>query len=185
MRARWHLDCSMIGACGGERRSAKPADAAMLDFLWHLRGSVKLGASNDAVLDRIENLLDRQRKPISQRSDDYIIFDDPLWRNPLGSNWLAMAMYDRGRVWIEHGIDGRRLRYDLRSLHVLIFCLAVFPTFFAVAAVGGADRSEIINMLRFAALGFCWLYGINLLLALLRVPRAIRKAVTRGVDTQK
>jgi hypothetical protein len=152
----------------------------MLDFLWHLRGSVKLDGTvpNAAVLDGVENLLDRQRKPITERRDSCIAFDDPLWRNPGGPNWLAMALYDRGRLWIENDMEGRRLRYDLRSLHGLVFCLAVFPVFFGVAALGGADRSAVLNVLRFAALAFCWLYGMNLVLALLRIPRAIRKAVT-------
>lgn len=157
----------------------------IFDFIWHLRGSVKLDGAipNAAVLDNVENLLKRQRKPITRRRDDCIAFDDPLWRNPGGPNWLAMGLYDRGQIWIEHDMEGRRLRYDLRSLHGLVFCLAVFPLAFAVAAFGGANRSEIFNMLRFAAFGFCWLYGMNLVLALLRVPRAIRKAVKLGIDS--
>lgn len=172
----------MRECCGGE---ARLAETMILDFLWHLRGSVKLGGgtSNAAVLDAIEDLLDRQRKPITERSADRITFYDPLWRKAGSLDRFATGLYDRGRIWIEHGTEGRRLRYDLRSLHGLVFCLAVFPTFFAVAVFGGADRSDILDMLRFAALGFCWLYGVNLVLALLRVPRAIRKAVKLGIDS--
>jgi hypothetical protein len=147
----------------------------MLDFGWHLRGSVPLdGIGSDTVaLDRVEQLLATQQKGVSERGSDYLIFDDPLWRNPFGPNWLAMVIYDRGRFWIEHGLRGRRLRYDLRSLHGMVFCLfAAFTAFF----FGLADEG-LSGGVKFAAGAFVWLYGMNILLALVRVPSGIRKAV--------
>jgi hypothetical protein len=97
----------------------------MFDFLWHLRGCAPLDGvgSNAVALDRVERLLARQRKSVSERGPDHLVFDDPLWRNPFGPNWLAMVIYDRGRFWIEQGMHGRRLRYDLRSLHGMVFGL--------------------------------------------------------------
>lgn len=150
----------------------------MLDLLWHLRGSVALDSvgSNAAALDRVEQLLERQRKSVSERGSDYLIFDDPLWSNPFGPNWLAMVIYDRGRFWIEQGLHERRLRYDVRSLHGMVFCLfAAFTAFFFGLADDGLSGG-----LKFAAGAFAWLYGMNILLALVRVPSAIRKAVTSG-----
>jgi hypothetical protein len=147
----------------------------MLDFIWHLRGSISLDGlgSNDATLDRVEHLLERQRKGVSDRGPDYLTFDDPLWSDPFGPNWLAMVIYDRGRFWIEQGLGGRRLRYDLRSLHGLVFCMfAAFMAFFFGLADGGLGGG-----LKWATLAFSWLYGMNILLALGRVPAAIRKAV--------
>ena len=92
-----------------------------LDFIWHLRGAVVVTAAttNAATLRRVERLLDKQHKPVTERGPDHVAFDDPLWRNPFGPNWLAMVIYDRGRFWI----DGGRLHYELRSLHGLVFCL--------------------------------------------------------------
>jgi hypothetical protein len=147
----------------------------MLDFMWHLRGSVYLeGApSNEVALDRLESLLERQRKGVSERGMDYVAFDDPLWSDPFGPNWLAMVIYDRGRFWIEQGIGGRSLRYDLRSLHGLIFCLFAALMVFFVALAGGG----LLGGLKYGAGAFAWLYGMNMLLALLRVPGAIRNAV--------
>lgn len=60
----------------------------MLDFVWHIRGSVALDGvgSNDDALNRLEHLLDRQRKELSERGSDYLAFDDPLWSNPFGPN---------------------------------------------------------------------------------------------------
>jgi hypothetical protein len=147
----------------------------MLDFIWHLRGSVHLDGigSNETVLERMESLLDRQRKGVSERGADYVTFDNPLWSDPFGPNWLAMVIYDRGRFWIDQGLDGRTLRYDLRSLHGMIFCLfAAFLALFFGLADGGLSGG-----LKFAAGAFAWLYGMNILLALGRVPSAIRKAV--------
>jgi hypothetical protein len=150
----------------------------MLDFIWHLRGSVALEdvRSNELALDRVEHLLERQRKSSRERGSGYLAFDDPLWSDPFGPNWLAMVIYDRGRFWIEQGLHGRRLRYDLRSLHGMVFCLfAAFTAFFFGFAGDGLSGG-----LKVAAGAFAWLYGMNILLALARVPSAIRKAVTRA-----
>lgn len=147
----------------------------MLDFIWHLRGSVALEGigSNEVALDRVESFLEKQRKPVTERGADYLAFDDPLWSDPFGPNWLALVIYDRGRFWIEQGVGGRRLRYDLRSLHGMVFCLfAAFTAFFFGLADDGLSGG-----LKFAAGAFAWLYGMNVLLALGRVHRAIREAV--------
>lgn len=147
----------------------------MLDFVWHLRGSVALDGvgSNEAMLDRVECLLERQRKGVSDRGADYLAFDDPLWSDPFGPNWLAMVIYDRGRFWVEQGVGGRRLRYDLRSLHGMVFCLFGALMFFFF----GLSSGSLLDGLKYAAGVFAWLYGMNVLLALGRVPSAIRKAV--------
>ena len=150
----------------------------MLDFIWHLRGSVALEGigSNEIVLDRVERWLEKQRKPVSRRGEDYLGYNEPLWSDPAGPNWLALVIYDRGRFWIEQGLGGRRLRYELRSLHALVFCLfAAFTAFL----FGFAD-DRLSGGLKLAALAFAWLYGMNILLALGRVPRAIRQAVRAG-----
>ena len=148
----------------------------MWDFIWHLRGSTRIDGkgSNEAVLGRVERLLEQQRKPVTWRGADYLVFESPMWSDLFGPNWLAMVVYDRGRFWIEQGMGGRILRYDLRSLHGFIFCLfAAFIVFF-VGLAGGVGQG-----LKFAAIAFGWLYGMNMLLAWARAPRAIRKAVAQ------
>ncbi|MGI8611861.1 MAG: hypothetical protein ACR2KH_06290 [Sphingomicrobium sp.] len=147
----------------------------MLDYIWHLRGSVALDrvATNEAALDAVARLLEKQRKPVTERGPDFIAFDDPLWTNPFSPNWLAMVLYDRGRFWIEQGLSGRRLRYELRSLHGMVFCLCGALMFFFLGMADGG----VLGGLKLAALAFGWLYGLNVLSALPRVPRSIRKAV--------
>lgn len=145
----------------------------MFDFMWHLRGSVPLlGVANEAVMDRIETLLERQRKGVGERGADYIVFDAPLWGNAFRPNWLAMGIYDRGRFWIEKSFNGRTLRYDLRSLHSMVFCLFAALMFFCFGLAGGG----FVSGLEFAAGAFAWLYGMNFLLALGRATSAIRRA---------
>ena len=148
----------------------------MVDFIWHLRGSVPLdgvGSNDEVVLDHIERLLEKQRKRDRERGQNSVAFEDPLWSDLFGPNWLAMVIYDRGRFWIERGLDGRKLRYDLRSLHGLVFCLFAALMFFFFGVAGGG----LLSGLKWAAVVFAWLYGMNVLLALLRVPWAIRKTV--------
>ena len=68
----------------------------MLEFVWHLRGSVALDsvATKDAALDAVARLLESQQKPITERGPDDIVFNNPLRRNPVGANRLAMSIYD-------------------------------------------------------------------------------------------
>jgi hypothetical protein len=87
-----------------------------------------------------------------------------------------MVIYDRGRFWIEQDLGGRRLRYDLRSLHGMVFCLFGALMFFFFGLAGGG----LSGGLKYAAAAFAWLYGMNVLLALGRVPLAIRRAVRSG-----
>ena len=82
-----------------------------------------------------------------------------------------MVLYDKGRIWIDQGLSGRTLRYELRSLHAFVFCLIGAAMFFVFGSLDGSLTSG----LKFAALAFGWVYGMNLLLALVRVPRKFRK----------
>lgn len=147
----------------------------MLDFIWHIRGSVALDRvrPNEAALDAVARLLAKQKKPVSERGSDYVSFNDPLWNNLFGPNWYAMVIFDRGRFWIEQDPGGRRLRYELRSLHGMVFCLLGALMFFFFGMADGG----LVGGLTSAAFAFGWLYGMNVLLALGRVPRSIRKAV--------
>lgn len=147
----------------------------MFDFVWHLRGSVPLdgGDATDAdVLDNVAYLLSKQQKGVIERAATYLAFDDPLWRNLYKENWRAMAIYERGRFWIDQDMNGRFLRYDLRSLNTLVFCLIGVVISFLFGLAGGG----LVMGLLFGVAAFAWLYGINALLALVRVPLAIRKA---------
>ena len=156
--------------------SSRHSRGQMLDFIWHLRGSVSLdgvGVNDDVVLDHIERLLDKQRKSVRERGQHSVIFEDPLWSGFFGRNWLAMVIYDRGRFWIEQSLGGRTLRYDLRSLHGMMFCLCGTLMFFFFGLADGG----LLGGLKWAAAIFLWLYGMNVLLAFARVPWAIHRAV--------
>ncbi|NML06194.1 hypothetical protein [Sphingomonas sp. G-3-2-10] len=150
----------------------------MLDFIWHLRGAATLKdtRSDSEVLDSVEQLLQRQRKTRILRSSDQVNFKSPLWEGYFGPNWLAMVIYDDGRFWIERSIGTRCLKYDLRSLHGFVFCLFGAVMFFGFGAADGG----VVKGVKYAAFAFGWLYGMNMVLAWLRIPRAIRKAVTQS-----
>jgi hypothetical protein len=153
----------------------------VIDFLWHLRGSRSLerAPEDDRVMAAIERLVDRQRKTITRRTPDSLAFNDPLWSQffVVRSNWRAMVIYDRGRFWIERGPRGRRLQYDLRSLHGFIFCTVAAGIFFTFAVVSDLGLASAARM---AALAFGWLYGVNLLIAIPRVWLAISSAVRQA-----
>jgi hypothetical protein len=147
----------------------------MWDFIWHLRGSVIVrdGASDEDILGRIAQLLSDQRKPTTRRDANQLSFRSPFWGYDLGPNWLAMTVYDRGTFRIGHGSRGRRLAYDLDSLHAFLFCIIAAMVFF----IFGALDDGLSGGARYATAAFGGLYGVNMVLAWSRVPRAIRKAV--------
>jgi hypothetical protein len=149
----------------------------MINVLWHLRGAAPLkGVSADAALDGIEGLLAKQRKPLVERNNDQLIFDAPFWEHMLGPNWSAMVIYDWGRFCVDRDLSGGQLHYELRSFHVFVFCLLGAAMFFAFGLADGG----VIGGLKLATLAFAWIYGMNVLLTLVRVPRLIRKAARRA-----
>ena len=147
----------------------------MIDFLWHLRGSVALhaGGQSEAALEKLEALLKEQRKPTTERSPNSVSFHDPIWRTPLAPNWLAMSIYDQGRFWVERGPGKADLRYDLRSLHGFIFCAFGAMMLFIIGLTNGG----LLLGLCLGAVAFGCLYGMNLVLALARIPNLIRETM--------
>ncbi len=111
-------------------------------------------------------MLEQQRKPTIERGSTSIMFEEPLWSNFWGPNWRATVIYDQGRLWIDERDSHRRLRYDFRSLHAFVFCFVGAATFFVFGSLGG----NIMQGLGFAALVLGWVYGMNVVTALLRVP---------------
>lgn len=140
----------------------------LLDVLWHMRGSVDLNrtASDDVILRRVAKALERQRKPISDSGATFVEFDSPLFSDFFAPNWLALIIYDRGRIWIDRTGVAPVLRYDLRSLHGFIFCLVA-------AVLGGVAGGVGVGLGAFA-----WLYGMNILLALIRVRGVFERAAS-------
>ena len=137
----------------------------MLDFLWHLSGSIVLtpAATKDDVLDRVAAALKDDGHPIDKRGEDFVEFQKSLWR--MGSRTAAMAVFDRGRIWIEEASSGLLLKYRLRCFQLLVFSLTV--------AIFGAA------LFRTASVGvfmFLVLYGGNLVLANSRAANFLKHA---------
>ncbi len=147
----------------------------MWNFIWYLRGSTPVpdDISDEDLLDRIERLLDQQEKHRRIRDNQMVTFRSPLF-GQFSSNWLAMAIYDRGQIKITNAGNLRLVRYELRSWEGFIFCLGAAALFF----VFEFGFNGTIQAIQFAAFAFSWLYGGNMVLAWARIPRAIRRAVS-------
>ncbi len=88
-----------------------------------------------------------------------------------------MVIYDEGKFWIEDKENARLLNYDLKSLNGFIFCLFGGVVFFMFVL---ATSRDVGSGLKIGSFAFFWLYGMNILLAWLRIPRAIRAAVNQN-----
>ncbi|NGN41029.1 hypothetical protein G6N74_08135 [Mesorhizobium sp. CGMCC 1.15528] len=150
----------------------------MLSRLWHLQGSVKPGSSlsEEMVLERISKMLEDQHKTVSLRNSDSIEFNHPLWSG--GDRLKALALYDKGRIWIDCRSGATVLRYELRSLHAVVF--TGFASIMFVALYGVAEEE---GAMQFGAGVFAWLYGVNVLIALFRVPRLFKHALNPAEAT--
>ncbi|PVM85931.1 hypothetical protein [Caulobacter endophyticus] len=145
----------------------------MLDLLWTLRGSVPLASTtaNQTVIDRVTALLERQEQQPELAAGGRVTFKVPLLTKRRYFR-DATAVFDQGWFRVEHGLDGRVLRYELRGLHSL-WRFLLFAGITAVGSfrVGGATRDEIPEMFGMSALG----YGAIVLLASARTIRLLRE----------
>jgi hypothetical protein len=155
----------------------------MLDFLWHLRGSVPLDGvrAGDDPLYGVALLLAEEQKDIRRRGTSEIEFDRPLSNIPLrGRPRPAMEVFGKGRFWLDQGVDGSAVRYELYDvrwggwdgLAAAAFLAAFFVVVLLIAfgrIRGGPWLASPVTVLTFIA--------IQLLLARIRVPRIIRAAV--------
>jgi len=155
----------------------------VIENIWHLRGRTKLpqDAPDAIIFERLEAFLAKQHKPIVSQTNLSIAFNSPLWEDWLTPNWLALVIYDKGTFWIDVGLEGRSLRYDLRSWHGFLFCLAGALMFFAFAGAFGGVAEGI----EAALFCFAWLYGGNMALAWARIPLAIKRAVNVSYPPSK
>ena len=154
----------------------------MLDDLWHLRGSVSLDRANPgaAALEGVAQLLDGEGCCERERGPEHIVFDRPFWRELSEPKWPVLGIYDRGRFWIERDLDGVILCYDLSSFRAMVFCLFIaLIAFFFGLADKRLTEGGLAGGLQYAVVAFVWLYGVNILISLRRVPSAMRKAVAR------
>lgn len=138
------------------------------DWLWHLRGSaiVESTLPNLTILDRVALELGRQSKPIKTRTDNFVEFNDPLWRSSGQKNRLGLVLYDRGRIWVERDEAGTKVRYDLRSLHAMMYMLGGALLLGLLASFVQDGPTAI----KFGFGIFAFGYGVNVLLALAKVP---------------
>jgi hypothetical protein len=140
-----------------------------------MRGSTPLqtSATDDEVLGRVILLLRTQKKPVVHSQSDEVVFEDSLFRISFDPNWHSMAIYDQGKFWIESERHGRHLKYDLRSRQCFHFCLFGAVMFFLF----GLAFEGVTGGLKYALFAFGWVYGMNLVIAWARIPKAIRNAV--------
>lgn len=148
-----------------------------IDVLWTLRGRVDLDATpDDEVIARIRRMLGQQEKPVREDGPRAVGFREGLLEGPFLRRRGALTIFDTGRFWIEDDVGGRCLRYEVACREGLFFCAAAGGAFALIWALGAGW----IGVMYGFALGVGWIFGMNRLIAALRVPRLIRRTALRG-----
>jgi len=138
-----------------------------LNFVWHYRGRIvtRGNLGSDELLDCHEGMLVGQSKETS-RGGDSVSFKVPIPLLSGGSRWDAMALFDSGAFWLDGPADDptAMVSFDLSCFWGFLFCL--MPV--AIGAVVGLNDPEQGAII--AIMGFGWLYGVNQILARIRIP---------------
>lgn len=165
---------------GAGRRAERPVtgwEGATFRFLWSVTGRVRLpnALSDAAALERVEAMLRQQHKPVTERGANHLVFCEPLqgWLTRRGSNWATLLLMDRGRIWTDHDLEGRALRYEFGAPRAFVFCLVACALFCAFSSAVSGLRGGLVD----GAIAFAWLYGANAALAAIRVPLLFRRAI--------
>lgn len=149
----------------------------LLKSIWHFRGRIKIAYDicPTETLDALEGMLSGQSKTIATRDESSISFREPIPLLSGGNRWDAMAIFDRGSFLLidDNKSAHKLLAFDLSCLPAFIFCL--IPVAIGLA-VSFNDREQGIFI---AWAGFCWLYGMNQLLARIRIPALVRRTIAR------
>ena len=162
-------------ACHACRCPVNIYDTRMIDFIWHLRRAelIRSHESDAVILNDLENFLQSQKVSTISKQTRSIFFTDPLFSFRFKSNWLPLAVYDQGTFVISNEERGRVLRYELSSFQGFVFCLSCAALFF----VTSSSFEGPLYGLKIGLFAFLWLYGMNMVLAHIRVPRAVRRAI--------
>ena len=146
-------------------------DWRRIDWLWHSRGSIVLDplVVGERVIDSVEARFKAWRRPVFRLGTTEVSFAGPLRHDP-----LDLAMFDRGRFWIETGSDGTILRYELRSLYALAACAVAGLLFSLHDALIG----DFVGALEGSAMIFVWAYGGVRLFSYLRLPEFLAQAIS-------
>jgi len=86
-----------------------------------------------------------------------------------------MVIYNYGRFWIDGDAKNRKLHYDLSSLHGFLLCIFFAAVIFLFDILGGG----LTHAGHESLFVFGWLYGMNMMLAWVRIPLMIRDAIRR------
>jgi hypothetical protein len=95
------------------------------------------------------------------------------WR----SNWNILAPYDRGRILVVHEGDGLSVEYDFSTRRLAIIVTFMCAILGLLIALGGPHKplSPLIAM----AAGWVWLFGVNYMLARIRLGSWMRRVINR------
>ena len=129
---------------------------------WLVEGRSEIGGATDKqILNRLAQDLSDQYKAGQWHPDGTMTFDDP---SLLGPNWPALAVFSRGRMWIERDAQGAWLRYRLGCLPLFIF--ASFASILAATFLGWVG--DPLFGLKAGGFLFAILYVLNLVTGLAR-----------------
>jgi len=163
------------GDAGTRRVTGPSSRMRLIDWIWHVRGSLPLdpSQSHDDVLNKLDVLF-REKGTSRERSNNTLVFHK---KDPLSQD--KMATFDSGCLQIVDGSSGSELRYDLRS-RALLFCFLAPLLFLAIA---GIIESSRIQGYVFAAL-FVVLYVGGRLLEPWLVRSLFRKSLSGSCDNR-
>ena len=124
----------------------------------------------DAALTSMQDALTAVRASTVSRDGNAVTYTASLWR--FVTNWNILAPVPTGRIEIQPGMPGV---VTFRFSTILLLMLGTAGATF-IAAAAGQDGHLGFGLVVFAV-GWLWLFGMNYLIAYLRLRAFVRRSV--------
>lgn len=142
----------------------------------HFAPGVRLNAdTKKAVVNRIVDMLD-EADASSVTTEGYLVRFTVDLRRPVG-NWNILVPFNGGTIAVEAETERVRVRYDLNTKRILIFVTGAVAALGAFMVFAHPEKYGPLTVLPYLIPGWLWLFGMNYVTSMIRVPRWLRRGL--------
>src|SRR3569832_1686009 len=156
-----------------------------LMFTIDVSGSIRLrNLTNPArdikpVAERIVDMLDHVGASEVWHEQDIVRFKRGLFsRGGWSGSWNILVPFDSGSLRIETEDTALRVRYRFSTVRMMLIITGMMAVLFALGLQHKINHPTDWQVtLKFAGIGWLWLFGMNYLIGMIRVPLWLKRGL--------